>query len=160
VPTFGRDTIRKFSKNCSALKRVTAWEYEDLLQVSTAHSLVGVALLKHFLVQCAIPVFDGLLPEPHNSRLMDVLYLFAHWHGLAKLRLHIDPTLDILDELTCMLGSKLREFAKKTCPAFETWELKKEVNARNRRQTKKKTKAKVISEASHATSTGNVEQNP
>lgn len=33
IPTFGKDTIRKFSSNTSELKRLAARDYEDLLQV-------------------------------------------------------------------------------------------------------------------------------
>lgn len=33
VPTFGRDTIRKFSNNCSGLKQMAARDFEDILQV-------------------------------------------------------------------------------------------------------------------------------
>ena len=33
VPTFGQDTIRRFRENCSELKKMTAWDFEDLLQV-------------------------------------------------------------------------------------------------------------------------------
>lgn len=32
VPTFGRSTIRKFTENASALKKLAARNYEDLLQ--------------------------------------------------------------------------------------------------------------------------------
>ena len=35
VPTFGRSTIRKFTENVSAMKKLAARDYEDLLQVST-----------------------------------------------------------------------------------------------------------------------------
>lgn len=34
VPTFGRDTIRRFSRNASELAQISATHYEDLLQVS------------------------------------------------------------------------------------------------------------------------------
>lgn len=34
LPTFGSDTIRKFSTNISELKKLAARDYEDLLQVS------------------------------------------------------------------------------------------------------------------------------
>ena len=44
-------------------------------------------------LQCAIPAFESLLPEPHNAALLKVLYSFAQWHALAKLRLHNDFTL-------------------------------------------------------------------
>ena len=34
VATFGRGTIRRFHKNASAMKRLAARDYEDLLQVN------------------------------------------------------------------------------------------------------------------------------
>ena len=33
VPTYGRATIRRFSENASAMKKMAARNYEDLLQV-------------------------------------------------------------------------------------------------------------------------------
>jgi len=33
VPTFGQDTIRRFQENCSEVKKMTAQDFEDLLQV-------------------------------------------------------------------------------------------------------------------------------
>ena len=38
IPSFGRDTIRKFSANASAMRRKAARDYEDLLQVRTTAS--------------------------------------------------------------------------------------------------------------------------
>lgn len=60
----------------------------------------------------------------------------AHWHGLAKLRMHNDLTLDLMDAETASLGVKLRTFSQRTCPAFATRELGREYNARLRRETK------------------------
>lgn len=62
----------------------------------------------------------------------------AHWHALAKLRVHTDLTLNIMDGVTADLGSKLRTFQKETCEAFPTRELKRERDARIHRaqQTK------------------------
>jgi hypothetical protein len=37
VPTFGRNTIRKFSNNASGMKKLAARDFEDLLQVSYRH---------------------------------------------------------------------------------------------------------------------------
>jgi hypothetical protein len=34
IPTFGRDTIRRFSSNVSELKKMAARDFEDILQVS------------------------------------------------------------------------------------------------------------------------------
>lgn len=87
-------------------------------------------------IQCAIPVFDGLLPEPHNSAILRLLFICSHWHGLAKLRMHTDATLKILDDVTRDLGAECRRFTAKTCIAFNTRELKREAEARQRRQLK------------------------
>ena len=79
--------------------------------------------------QCAIPVFDSLLPEPHNSAILQLLFVCAHWHSMAKLRMHTDFTLNILDQTTCHLGTECRKFVDKTCAAFDTQELSREVEA-------------------------------
>ena len=85
-------------------------------------------------------MFEGLLPGQHNIRVIKLLFVAAHWHGLAKLRLHIDPTLDILDKVTSLLGNRLRDFVQHTCGAYETRELRREADARNRRQLRKANK--------------------
>lgn len=90
----------------------------------------------NIISQCAIPVFDGLLPEPDNNNILRLLFIFAHWHGLAKLRMHSDTTLDIMDDVTTDMGRALRHFKKKTCPKYKTKELPREASARQRRQQK------------------------
>lgn len=82
-------------------------------------------------------MFDGLLPEPHNRVVMKLLFTFGYWHGLAKLRLQIDETLDLLDGETCTIGKELRAFINKTCAQFDTRELRRESEARKRRGKKK-----------------------
>jgi hypothetical protein len=69
---------------------------------------------------------------------MRLLFICAHWHGLAKLRMHSDLTLDILDELTTSLGEAFRNFQQDICPSYHTKELPREANARRRRQRKPK----------------------
>lgn len=64
----------------------------------------------------------------------------AQWHGLAKLRLHTEETLIYLDKLTTALGDQLRKFKKRTCSLFETKELPREVQAREKKKIKKATK--------------------
>ncbi|KIK35174.1 hypothetical protein CY34DRAFT_56217, partial [Suillus luteus UH-Slu-Lm8-n1] len=118
TPTFGPATIRKFSTNSSEMKRLAARNFEDLLQ-------------------CSIPVFDGLLPEPHNQTVLTLLFTMAHWHGLAKLRMHSDLTLDIMDHVTSTLGQQFRQFKATVCDAYETYELGQEVRARAQRCAKK-----------------------
>lgn len=77
-----------------------------------------------------------MLPEPHNTSILRLLFICAHWHGLAKLHLHTDDTLEILDEATAQIRDGFQAFAVKTCPAFDTTELPREVDARKRRQEK------------------------
>ncbi|RXW14870.1 hypothetical protein EST38_g10985 [Candolleomyces aberdarensis] len=119
VPTFGIDTIRRFRNNVSEMKQLAARDYEDMLQ-------------------CAIPVFEGLIPHPHNQRILKLIFAFAHWHGLAKLRMHTDVTLHILDDRTTDLGKGFRQFVTHTCEAVETKELAREHAARVRRELKQK----------------------
>jgi hypothetical protein len=40
IPTFGRDTIRKFKQNASGMKKLAARDFEDLLQVRWPCDLV------------------------------------------------------------------------------------------------------------------------
>jgi len=86
------------------------------------------------MTQCAIPVFEGLLPGEHNEILLDLLFELATWHALGKLRLHTETTLHFLDNSTTRLGRALRRFKDVTCDAFVTQELPKEVAARGRRK--------------------------
>lgn len=64
---------------------------------------------------------------------MELLFVFAHWHGLAKLRQHTDASIAILRDVTRQLGEKLREFKLKTCDKLQTKELPREATARRRR---------------------------
>lgn len=89
-------------------------------------------------VQCTIPVLEGLLPEPHNTMALRLVFISAHWHGLAKLRMHTDLTLGIMDRLTTELGKALRDFEQHICSAYITRELPRETAARQRRQKAKK----------------------
>lgn len=82
-------------------------------------------------------MFDGLLPEPHNKIITHLLFKCAHWHALAKLRMHTDITLDIMDSVTSELGNAFRQFQSKVCPAYDTRELLRETMARQRRQARK-----------------------
>jgi hypothetical protein len=67
---------------------------------------------------------------------LNLLFTCAHWHFLAKLRLHTDQTLKELDTVTTALGVKFRDFKKKTCTSFKTYELPKERKKRQRARAK------------------------
>ena len=71
--------------------------------------------------------------------MLRLLFTLAHWHALAKLRMHTDLSLAVMDDVTVELGKQLRSFQSKTCPAFHTRELQHEMNARIRHQANRVT---------------------
>jgi hypothetical protein len=85
-------------------------------------------------MKCAIPVFEGLFPQNHEGTIRVLLFRMAEWHALAKLRLHNEDSLSLLDEALCSLAKQLRQFQKTTCTAFQTTELPNEVAAQKRRE--------------------------
>jgi len=134
VPTFGLDTIRKFTNNVSGLKQLAARDFEDILQVCIELYLFDNH--PQLISQCIIPVFEGLLPEKyqkHEKDILDTLFLLASWHAYAKLRLHTEDTLSSFEQLTKPLGEKLRLFAGKITKDFVVKELPKEAAAKARR---------------------------
>ena len=60
------------------------------------------------MLQCAIPVFEKLLPSLFNKIVLNLLFELATWHGLTKLRMHTDMTLGFLDTSTMHLGQFLQ----------------------------------------------------
>ncbi|KAJ2929076.1 hypothetical protein H1R20_g8019, partial [Candolleomyces eurysporus] len=109
-------------ENVSDFKRKAARDYEQLLQ-------------------CAIPVFDGLVPnEEHNREILLILSSCAKWHTLAKLRFHTDATLNLLDEATVEIGNSFRRFIDNVCSQVQTKELAIEVAKRVKREQKKAAK--------------------
>jgi len=120
IPTFGRSTIRRIRKNVSAMKNLAAWDYEGFLQVS-------------------MPVFEGLFPD-HNKEILDLLFDLNSLHSFAKLRLHSDLSIKLLNNNTTELGKSLRTFQRHVSPNYDTKELSKEVDARQRQKAGKNTK--------------------
>ncbi|KAF8596783.1 hypothetical protein BDV93DRAFT_454284, partial [Ceratobasidium sp. AG-I] len=125
VPTFA-STIRLFSQDVASMGRLAAQDQEDILQ-------------------CCIPVFEGLLPNICDELAQQLIFTFAKWHGLAKLRLHTTTTLAILNTLTTKLGSALQNFGKLT-EGLNVCETPKEY-ARRRKQYES---SKASSGARHA----------
>jgi hypothetical protein len=89
-------------------------------------------------IQCAIPVFEGLLDEPYNTMLMQLLYRAAEWHALAKLRMHTRTTLDLLEKCTVYLGELMRKFRDATFLEFNTVALPREARKSSSPNKKKK----------------------
>ena len=84
--------------------------------------------------QCSIPAFEGLFPPDHDAIIRMLLFRLCEWHALAKLRLHSDDSLALLDEALKKLGAQVRRFQERTCEVFKTYELPSEATARQRRQ--------------------------
>lgn len=78
-------------------------------------------------------MFEGLFPAQHDTIIQSLLYRFAQWHALAKLRTHSESTLGFLDDTFKKLSRQLRRFCDFTCATFETVELPKEKAARQQR---------------------------
>jgi hypothetical protein len=83
-----------------------------------------------------------------------LLFICAYWHGLAKLRLHTDQTLDIIDDTTVRMGAEFRAFVDKTCPSFDTRELARETDARNRREQKEARSQAQTNQSTGSSETG------
>ena len=114
-------------------------DYENIIQVSILHCLThNVA---NVWVQCIMPCIDGLLPEPHNTKVLSMLFVLGTWHALAKLRMHTDSSLKLLDDATTCLGIALRYFTWVTCPQFPTKETAAEFSKRKRKEATSTTKA-------------------
>ncbi|KAI0715990.1 hypothetical protein C8T65DRAFT_606466 [Cerioporus squamosus] len=114
IPTFGRDTVRRFGPNISAMKKLAARDFEDILQ-------------------CAYFTFDGLLSDDkHDKIVMKLIFVLATWHALAKLRLHSDSTLMYFEHMTQVLGTVIRAWIRHVCSAYVTKELPSETVTRQR----------------------------
>ncbi|KAK7689177.1 hypothetical protein QCA50_007868 [Cerrena zonata] len=124
TPTFGSDIIRRFCSNVSSQKRIAARDYEDLLQ-------------------CILPVLEGIFPKRQNEMLADLVYTMAYWHSHAKLRLHTESTLNEFEEISKQVGQLLRKFEKGMCRKYITKELPREINARGCRAANLASKGQV-----------------
>lgn len=96
--------------------------------------------------------FEGLFPDDHDARVQNLIYSAAHHHALVKLRVHTPLTLDALDSWTAILGSDARAFLDLTCEHFVTLELKREYEARKRREARKESRKKKTSVTSGVSS--------
>jgi len=65
--------------------------------------------------------------------VQSLLYQFAQWHALTKLRIHSESTVVLLEETFKKLSRMLQKFQCYTCAAFNAVELPKEKAARQRK---------------------------
>lgn len=89
-----------------------------------------------------MPAVEGLFPSSRENDLVQhMLFELAHWHALAKLRLHTSITLRILRAATTTMTESMRRFRDRVCSKYVTTELQKEVESRDRRAAKRAEKA-------------------
>lgn len=62
----------------------------------------------------------------------------AYWHGLAKMRMHTESSVQLLDATYTVMGSHLRHFEQVVCPRYITKETQKEYAIRIRAASRKK----------------------
>ncbi|KAJ7460440.1 hypothetical protein B0H11DRAFT_2286106 [Mycena galericulata] len=93
------------------------------------------------ILQCLLPVLEGLLPEPHNEIVMTLWFVLATWHAYAKLRLHSSSTIQCFRAVTTDLGANARRFLRTTCETYVTYKLPQETKKRARREASKKSKS-------------------
>jgi hypothetical protein len=132
INPFGASTIQGFKDNVADMKKLAARDFEDILQVSLVHVVLSVHCKVLIMFQCSIPCFEGLLPAPHDDSVQSLLYLASYWHSLAKLRVHTETTLSVLDHTTALFAKSLRHFKEVICPCFDTVETDHEYKARRR----------------------------
>lgn len=73
--------------------------------------------------------------------VLDLVWECAFWHSLAKLRMHTESTLSILELSTTSLGDTARRFAKELeKPKYDIRELPAEEAARHRRDAQSNAK--------------------
>ena len=81
---------------------------------------------------------------------MKLLYRTAEWHALAKLRMHTESSLALLESLTTEFGLLMQNFQELTCSQFATTELPRETDARKRRELNNNTTRPSQSSVSQA----------
>lgn len=93
-------------------------------------------------------MFEGLFPPDHDAIVQSLLYQFAQWHALAKLRMHSRSTITFLEETFQKLSRKLRKFRNFTCAAFNAVELPREKAARQKKASQRSENGGNISQES------------
>lgn len=63
-----------------------------------------------------------------------MLYSLAYWHALAKMRLHTESSVKMLEEAHTAMSHRLRYFATVIAPSFDTYETDREHAKRVRDQ--------------------------
>ena len=82
--------------------------------------------------------------EKYSKSITAIITVCAEWHALAKLRMHTDITLELLERTTVKLGQEFRAFLCNVCSNIQTEELAAEVQARLRRLERQKAEKEKV----------------
>lgn len=115
------------------MKKLAARDFEDILQARLLRSLFIHKANRH-RIKCSVTCFSGLLPEPHNTCVLNMLFDLATWHAYAKLRVHTTDMLAFFETATTALRKSIQQFMKTTCEYYRTYELPQETTVRGRRK--------------------------
>ena len=81
-----------------------------------------------------MPAFEGLYDDPYDGKIQDMLFELAMFYSFARLTLHSETTLAAFDQAVGTLGKAMRVFAYSVCTHFQTRELPRETESRQRRR--------------------------
>lgn len=88
-----------------------------------------------------MPCFEGIFPRSCEKTILDLLFMLATWHALAKLRLHTTSSLSFFEQCTKTLGQIIRYFHDHVCPRYKTHDTPREAAAKLRRDAARATKS-------------------
>ena len=74
---------------------------------------------------------------------MKLLYRTAEWHALAKLRMHTESSLALLESLTTEFGLLMQNFQELTCSQLPNTELSQEEAAQEHRDSNSRTNGTI-----------------
>lgn len=82
VPTFGRDTIRRFARNSSEMKKMAAHDFEDLLQVRSRFFFAPSFISPHSIPVCNSGLRGSSSGAPqHKDSTTALLVVPLAWAG-------------------------------------------------------------------------------
>ena len=81
-----------------------------------------------------MPCFEGLFPKPCEKTILDLLFMLATWHALAKFRLQTTSSNSFFTQCTKVLGQILRHFHDHVYPRYKTHDTPQEAAAKVRRE--------------------------
>jgi hypothetical protein len=123
------------------MKKLAGFNFEDLLQVCSNVLLSSISQCNGFECKCAMPCFEGLFPQSYEKTILDLLFMLATWHALAKLRLHTTSSLSFFKQCTKQFGQVIRYFHDHVCPRYKTRDTPQEVAAKLHRDSARTAKS-------------------